>query len=100
MCQVEYGPCDLFKSHSIDIHRLKEMAVRSHGDVITYDSDQDFHTKFIITGSNCTIAASERSSDTAWLVKVTLKLKLLKKISQISMGMKYYHDKCFLKGTT
>ena len=81
MCQVKYSPCDLFKMHSIDIDQLKEMAVRSRdeGD-ISEEGDQDFHTQFIIIGSNWAILASGRSSDTVWLVKVTLKLNLLKKI--------------------
>ena len=81
MCQVKYSPCDLFKMYSIDIDQLKEMAVRSHDEgVISEEGDQDFHTKFIIIGSNWAILPSERSFDTVWLVKVTLKLNLLKKI--------------------
>ena len=58
LCQVKYSPCDLFKMHSIDIDQLKEMAVRSRdeGD-ISEEGDQDFHTQFIIIGSNWAILA-------------------------------------------
>ena len=72
-CKAEYGSCHLFTSHELRTLVLKESVLRSHNiqteEQNTQNQSEIVH-KFLLSGSICTIAASEKSYDTVWFVKI------------------------------
>ena len=71
--KAEYGSCHLFTSHELRSLVLKESVLRSRNiqteEQNTQNQSEIVH-KFLLSGSICAIAASEKSCDTVWFVKI------------------------------
>ena len=72
-CKAEYGSCHLFTSHELRTLVLKESILRSRNiqteEQNTQNQSEIVH-EFLLSGSICAIAASEKSYDTVWFVKI------------------------------
>ena len=65
-CLVNFGSCKLFQEFSFNVQQLKENILRSSSAVENETKNREVHKDFIMSGSLCTIAASENSPDTVF----------------------------------
>ena len=77
-CQKEFGSCSLFITYELQVGCLKSTSLRSssvapnpdQNKAAALDKPDDVKHEFLLPGSVCVIAADEKSTDTAWLVKI------------------------------
>ena len=80
-CKKSYGSCSLFTTYSVNVGKLKGNTLRSamameisddnadNEDNDDVDSNSVVH-EFLLPGSVCAIAASNKSTDTVWFFKI------------------------------
>jgi hypothetical protein len=103
-CKETYGSCSLFESYSLKLLNLKGNTLRSQiknldNNLSESESDgEDANevevvNEFLLPGSVCAIAATEKSSDTVWFLKIVQQ-------SVAEQNLYDGHGHCILEGNS
>ena len=95
-CQLEYGSCKLFQKFYIEVQQLKETTLRSS--LPSNDDVAEVDKEFVLPGSVCAIAASEKSSDTVWFVRIESEEETLQEATTDDYGHTIIPGQKFFKG--